>query len=259
MVKTFQVLLKKTQDEFWVVLAILIAACAIGEAAIGENPSYVQPLHKRTFPNTRGRLWGESREIRILREQAEQGDAKAQCHLGMLYATGRGVRRNFEEARKWVTRAAEQGFAEAQCILGGTYRTGQGAPRNDTEAAKWYRCAAEQGVCLAQYNLGQLYMKGEGVLQDFSEAAKWFRCAAEQGLAAAQFNIGLMHAEGAGVPQDKMEALIWLTVAYNMGDPSAEKHIGQLTKAVGITNLPKSSFLAAKRQQEIERRMQNQR
>ena len=49
---------------------------------------------------------------------------------------------------------AEQGIARAQNNLGVIYENGQGVPRNVVEAMKWYRRAAEQGYAGAQNNLG---------------------------------------------------------------------------------------------------------
>ena len=64
------------------------------------------------------------------RTKAEQGDAKAQSNLGVMYYKGQGVTRNYAEAAKWFRKAAEQGFAEAQYNLGVMYYKGQGVTRN---------------------------------------------------------------------------------------------------------------------------------
>ena len=108
---------------------------------------------------------------------------------------------------------AEQGDAEAQFHLGVLYESGQGVLRNDAEAIKWYRKAAEQGDGVAQLNLGILYANGAGVSQNDGEAAHWYRLAADQGLGGAQFNLGMMYAEGKDVPQDYVQAYMWLNQA----------------------------------------------
>ena len=76
---------------------------------------------------------------------------------------------------------AEQGDARAQYNLGVMYDHGYGVPLNDKEAVKWYRKAAEQGYASAQYNLGFLYYSGYGVPQDYVLAHMWFNIAASQG------------------------------------------------------------------------------
>jgi len=80
-----------------------------------------------------------------LRKRAEDGDAAAQCDLGLRYAKGEGVSKDATEAVKWWRRAAEQGDARAQAILGVMYAFGEGVPQNKIEAYKWLKLAAEAG------------------------------------------------------------------------------------------------------------------
>ena len=80
--------------------------------------------------------------VRELRPLAEQGDAKAQFELGVMYATGLGVPQDYAEAVKWYRKAAEQGVAEAQYILGFMYRKGRGVPQDYLRAYAWYDLAA---------------------------------------------------------------------------------------------------------------------
>ncbi len=115
------------------------------------------------------------------RPVAEQGDAKAQFHLGLMYANGEGVPQDYQEAVKWYRRAAEQGDARAQSNLGLMYDKGQGVPQAYQEAVKWYRRAAEQGRPSAQYNLASMYYSGQGVPQDYVLAHMWTNLAASQG------------------------------------------------------------------------------
>ncbi|GHT42616.1 hypothetical protein FACS189443_5830 [Planctomycetales bacterium] len=121
-----------------------------------------------------------------LRKLAEQGDARVQCRLGLMYFQGEGVKQDYAEAEKWYRKAAEQGHATVQYSLGVLYFQGEGVKQDYAEAAKWFRKAAEQGDADAQRILGLMYFKGEGVKQDYAEAAKWFRKAAKQGNADAQ-------------------------------------------------------------------------
>ena len=77
---------------------------------------------------------------------AAQGHADAQCNLGVMYASGRGVAQDDREAVKWYRLAAEQGDREAQFLLGMAYNLGRGVPRNLEESQKWYRrMAVPQG------------------------------------------------------------------------------------------------------------------
>jgi hypothetical protein len=70
---------------------------------------------------------------------------EAQTDLGLMYANGEGVGRDYDEAVNWYRKAAEQGDAKAQNALGVMYHNGFGVKRDDKEAKKWFRKAAEQG------------------------------------------------------------------------------------------------------------------
>ncbi|MEE9608205.1 MAG: tetratricopeptide repeat protein, partial [Myxococcota bacterium] len=64
-----------------------------------------------------------------------------------------GVPEDNTEAVKWFRKAADQGHARAQNKLGMMYAHGKGVSEDDTEAVKWYRRAAGQGDAAAQYRL----------------------------------------------------------------------------------------------------------
>ena len=115
-------------------------------------------------------------------------------------------------------------IAEAQTNLGLMYADGEGVPKDYAEAVKWFRMAAEQGHVHAQYNLGVLYSEGRGVGQDYVEAAKWYRKAAEQGSVDAQYNLGAMYAQGQGVRQDFVQAHIQFSLAAAAGSEGAQKN-----------------------------------
>ncbi len=69
---------------------------------------------------------------------------------------------------------AEQGNVAVQHSLGLMYANGQGVTKNYVEAAKWWRLAAEQGDAPAQFNLGVMYFNGLGVPQDYVRTHMWF-------------------------------------------------------------------------------------
>jgi hypothetical protein len=106
-----------------------------------------------------------------------------------MYRLGRDVPQDDKTAVKWWTLAAEQGHAKAQTNLGLMYAKGQGVPQDDKRAVKWFRLAAEQGDSNGQTALGVNYEHGLGVPQDYKAAVKWYTLAAEQGNAKAQTNL----------------------------------------------------------------------
>lgn len=109
---------------------------------------------------------------------AEQGDADVQARLGDIYlARGDTTIRNHGKAARWFRAAAEQGHARAQSNLGVMYDGGLGVRRNPAEAARWYRAAAIQGLGVAQFSLGKMYARGNGVPRDDLTALVWFKLA----------------------------------------------------------------------------------
>lgn len=57
--------------------------------------------------------------VKWYRKAAEQGDARAQCNLGVCYDNGEGIAQDKTEAVKWLQRASEQGLEEATKALEG--------------------------------------------------------------------------------------------------------------------------------------------
>jgi TPR repeat protein len=126
---------------------------------------------------------------------------------------------------------AENGDARAQTLLGLIYFHGRGISKDEVEAAKWFRRAADQGDATAQFHLGLMYAKGRGVPQNFAEAAKWVRLAADAGDAEAQFNLGVMYYKGEGVPQSDLNAHLWFNLAAAHFTASERHKRAQATKA----------------------------
>lgn len=96
---------------------------------------------------------GDHAALSELRQQAENGNPKAQNNLALMYSQGQGVAQSYPEAMKWYRKAAEQGLATAQNSLGVMYGNGQGVAPNYNEAKKWFRLAADQGNVDAKRNL----------------------------------------------------------------------------------------------------------
>ena len=111
-----------------------------------------------------------------------------------MYHNGEGIPENDAEAVKWYRKAADQGFAKAQFNLGVMYVKGEGVPENDAEAFKWYRKAfsADQGFAKAQFNLGVMYHNGEGVPENDIRAYVWWSMAKTQGHADAAHNLDIL-------------------------------------------------------------------
>lgn len=89
---------------------------------------------------------------------------------------------DFDKAlQTFVPLAETSDHAYAQYFLARMYAEGRGVEKNPQEAAKWFRKAAEKGVQDAQFRLGGLYERGEGVPQDMEYAYGWYSVSAHIG------------------------------------------------------------------------------
>lgn len=127
-----------------------------------------------------------------------------------------------------ITMMAEAGDAEAQSKLGVLYASGIGIKRDIHEALKWYRKSAEQGDPMGQWNLAFLYVRGDGVAADFVQARELFRKSAESGLPNAQYDLGIMLLDGLGGKQDTDEAMKWFRKSAGQGYREAKKILKDL-------------------------------
>ena len=93
---------------------------------------------------------------------------------------------DFVVALKEFRPLAEQGHARAQFNLGVMYDNGYGVAEDNSQAVYWYRKAAEQGIARAQFKLGAMYAIGEGVAEDFILSYKWSNLAAAKGIEKAK-------------------------------------------------------------------------
>ena len=104
-------------------------------------------------------------------------------HVGADFAKGIAAAQAGDDATAFqeFKKAAEQGHAKAQYNLGLMYDNGRGVLQDYKQAVKWYRLAAEKGIAKAQANLGLMYHNGRGVLHDSVYAHMWWNIAASEG------------------------------------------------------------------------------
>lgn len=89
---------------------------------------------------------------------AQQGNAKAQARLGLMYYQGEGVvSKNYKQAFYWTEKSAQQGISGAQALLGLMYSHGEGVPQDYKQAFYWIEKSAQQGFSGAQAHLGSMY------------------------------------------------------------------------------------------------------
>lgn len=137
----------------------------------------------------------------------------AMYQLGLLYANGHGVNRDYRKAFVLFQNAAKEGEVDAMFSLAVQYQHGDGVHKNLEESVKWFTKAADKGLAAAQFNLGTMYSNGLGVQQDFIKAKDWYLKAAAQNFARAQFNLALMYFEGMGVDKNIEMSFVWNSIA----------------------------------------------
>ena len=126
------------------------------------------------------RMQKQQDKFEQLAEKANSGDIEAQYEVAMMYLKGRGVRKNSQQARKWLSKAAEQNDARAITRLGIVNYKGEGGSRDYTRALGLFNRVADTSV-LAQYYLGEIYANGAGVEKDYLVAIQWYQKAADGG------------------------------------------------------------------------------
>lgn len=100
--------------------------------------------------------------------------------------------KNMMKAYVYYSMAAAQGDAGAECQVGLMAAQGQGIAQNFTLAAEWFLMAAKKGNAQAQFNLGFLYSHGQGVDEDFIEAYKWYKISDACGYIYAKDSMALL-------------------------------------------------------------------
>lgn len=205
-------------------------------------------------------------------QQANKGDVKAQFELAQSYLKGSNdLKKDMDEAIKWLAKAAAQDHAQAQYLLGNAYYQGKGTRKNTTKAKKWlkrasklkhkkaksllnkivtaekdadkiaklkkspayqYRIKAEQDDKEAQFKLGELYnIGGKGIAKDTDEAAKWYMRAAKLGHTESQYKLAKL-----AIEQGKIKNSIrWFSKAARQGHLEASFELGVIyTSGKGI-------------------------
>lgn len=84
-------------------------------------------------------------DIAAIQKFAEQGNAQMQYNLGVLYARGQGVPKDYYEAAKWLLKAADQGEAKAQTMLGLFHLSGRGVSKDKQKGCDLIHASVKHG------------------------------------------------------------------------------------------------------------------
>lgn len=194
---------------------------------------------------------------------AELGHVNAQFQLAFFYAMEeKNYAEALKGYLKFIELHPDDPSARAAGEnLGVMYAYGQGVPKDYVEAMRWNRFSAERGSPLAQYRLGMLYMDGLAGAKDFDAAIKWLSTAAKQGFGPASYTLIFIYAEGFDTQPNVVEAAYWYMgkrfsdeaeAAYYVGrfysrgfmaEPNAEVALLWLYKRRGVAEEPTIKYL----------------
>ncbi len=111
-----------------IIITLILASC-------GNNNDPKQAFKSGDF----------EKSLSLLLPLAEQGDHIAQNYVGVQYALGLGVKRDYKQAAHWFELAAKSGLPDAQRNYGDMFYYGRGVPQNYYESFIWYFAASQQG------------------------------------------------------------------------------------------------------------------
>ena len=192
------------------------------------------------------------------RREAELNDSEGAFNLGLLYAKGYGVERDFTLAAEWMEKAlawgdgdaeapakqyrsmaenlkkAEAGDAAAMAetalgymAVGGSLD--QAGPEKDyAESLRWARKSVDAGCAAGWWPLALAYEHGRGVAKDDRKAVEFYRKGAEQGDRACQHSYGCRLINGEGVRKDTAQALYLFEKSAEQGYALAFKALGHM-------------------------------
>jgi len=116
-------------------------------------------------------------------------------------AASRAYRNNdYGTAFEAFTESANNGDARSQTILAMMYKYGESTAVDLKQSFHWYLEAAMQGYPSAQYNVGMMLVIGEGVTADPEAAKEWLSRAAGSGHKGASNKLLMLTGEAEIVP-----------------------------------------------------------
>ena len=135
--------------------ALIVCCSALFRSAVADCPGSTVltagAAQASTADSPNGRksqrvLPDDSEAVASFQQKSNHGDVDAMNQLGIMYARGRGVIKDYGIARKWFRQSALQGYPPAMVNLGTMYQLGAGGHRNYRRAYAWIRVALAFGV-----------------------------------------------------------------------------------------------------------------
>jgi len=148
--------------------------------------------------------------------------------LGEYYEKGIGTTKDIDKAIECYTIEARNGDASVAYRLGNIFFDGTWGAKDYRKAVEFYTQASNQGIVEATTDLGVCYINGWGVTQDAPKAVELFSAASEKGNVVATMNLASSYFNGNGVPKDVRKAFEYYTLAADKGQAQAMMMLGVL-------------------------------
>lgn len=184
------------------------------------------------------------REIALLRNLAENGDAGAQLQLGLAYQEGRyGLAPDPKAGLDWLARAADSGQSYAADLVGTAYADGRGTTPDPAAAHRWWTLAARAGNAHAALRLGEQLAATAP-----RQAERWLDQAAAQGNRQAARDLRTLYRRQGAPANDRQPGTRPLDVI------AARTHSPTLQAVAGAWDLLTRSTAAGQRTKPLLRR-----
>ncbi len=194
---------------------------------------------------------------------ANKGHAGSQYQLGMIYANGFGVTKDFNSSFKWFERSAEQFFLEALYQTAASYLNGDGVKKNTKQGIFYLQAYIKHAECtddkkaMIERIIGDIYLdrveyEGWEVnlknTEDLYSAVKWYFRSANRNLPdsyAAQGKLASLCYIDDCIPHSyhtKLKLACWFQKTAESGGCYSQYYIGMMHyKGNGV---PKNYVLA---------------
>ena len=155
-----------------------------------------------------------------MEKAAEAEDSEAQFNIGLFYAKGHGVQRDFDKMSEWLRRSIENGDEDAAGLLNEFKNMAE-----DLRKAEDGDVDAQAAVAAGFMKLGPI-MDQAGSEADYEESLKWATKAAEQNNGFGIWTLALAYEHGRGVEEDPEKAIELYQKGVKINDPRCLHNLG---------------------------------
>lgn len=165
------------------VSGFLTAASADASTLTGSDPS------AQGAPVARATTTLTVTTLDTLIAASDARDTEATNSVGVLYAMGTQVPRDYATALMWFQKAIDGGSSNAMGNVATMYLLGIGVPRDVANAFRWFERSAAYGNVQSAYSAAVMADEGLGTARDARLARALYRRAAEFGSAVAMIRL----------------------------------------------------------------------